>query len=544
MSASISKAVADANSAPADALQDNGAAIGTFLAFMSITLVITWWASSRNKTKSQYYTAGGGIGPFQNAVAIAGDFLSAASLLGITSLLYFNGFDGTILIVCTLVAWPLILLVVAERLRNLGEFTFIDVISHRLQKDQVRPWIGLSAMVVIILYLVAQLLAGGKLIELLFGLDFLVSVSLVTVLMMVYVLFGGMLATTWVQSIKAVMLFAGGAILSALALNFFGWNLARIFSSAGERHPMGMSVLAPGGWLDDPIAILSVALTGTFGFLGMPHLLMRFFTVRDAAAARMSAAYSVTIIGVFYLFIIIMGFSAVSIVLGNASYQDATGAPIGGRNMIALHLSHFLGGELMLGFMAAITFATILAVIAGLALAGAATIAHDIAGSLLRRGGSRGLSDKHELFLSKGAVIGLGAIGILFSILFEKQNVVFLTNLSSSVAASVNAPLLLLAIYWRGLTTRGAIAGIVVGLSCSLILIALGPDVMVTALGFKEPIYPYVYPTIVSAPLALLTIWAVSKLDGSVQAQRERDAFDEQLVRSELGVGASQASDH
>lgn len=545
MSNSASAAAAAVESAAAGGgLQNNVAAIGTFLAFMAITLAITWWASNRNKTRSDYYTAGGGIGPFQNAVAIAGDFLSAASLLGITSLLYFQGFDATLLIVCTLVAWPLILLIVAERLRNLGQFTFIDVIAYRLQKDQVRPWIGLSAMVVIILYLVAQLLAGGKLIELLFGLNFIVSVSLVTVLMMIYVLFGGMLATTWVQSIKAVLLFAGGAILSALALNYFGWDLARIFSSAGEHHAMGMAVLAPGGWLNDPIAILSVALTGTFGFLGMPHLLMRFFTVRDAAAARMSAVYSVTIIGIFYLFIIIIGFAAITIILGDGAYHDASGALIGGRNMVALHVSHFLGGQAMLGFLAAITFATILAVIAGLTLAGAATIAHDIAGSLRGRGTSRRLSDKGEVFLSKVAVIGLGVVGILFSILFEKQNVVFLTNLSSSVAASVNAPLLLLAIYWKGLTTRGAIAGIIVGLSCSLILIALGPDVMVTALGYSEPIYPYVYPTVVSAPLALFTIWAVSKLDHSVQAQGERDAFDEQLVRSELGVGISAAKDH
>ncbi len=519
----------------------NVTAIVMFLLFVSSTLVITWWAAKRTHSRKQFYAAGGGIPAWQNGIAISGDFMSAATFLGISSALYFNGFDALTLVVGALGSWPIILFLIAERLRNLGRYTFIDVLSYRLDERPIRLVASLGSLSVLMFYLIAQLVGAGKLIQLLFGLDYIIAVSCVSTLMILYVSFGGMLATTWVQFIKAILLVFGGTAIVFLLFQHVEFKFEEIFSRAVETHPKGTELFAPGGWLKDPVSVISVGLTALLGFIGLPHILMRLFTVKNAREARKSAFYAISIIGYFNLLIIIIGFGAVSLIMFNPDYQDLDGALLGGRNMVVLHLTHILGGDILLGFISAVTFATILAVVSGLTLAAAATIAHDLYALTLKRGNT---SEKSEMRVSRYAVIGIGILGILFGIAFEKQNVAFVTNMALAVAGSVNAPILLAAMYWRGLTTRGAIAGCLLGLVSSVGLIILSPLVWVNVLGMEKAIFPYVYPTVVSAPLAFFALWFFSVTDRSSRADIDRAGYDEQLVRSETGLGIAGASEH
>ena len=519
----------------------NITAIVMFLLFVSTTLIITWWAAKRTHSRKEFYAAGGSIPAWQNGVAISGDFMSAATFLGISSALYFNGFDALTLVVGALGSWPIILFLISERLRNLGRYTFIDVLSYRLDERPIRLVASLGSLSVLILYLIGQLVGAGKLIQLLFGLDYIIAVSCVSILMILYVSFGGMLATTWVQFIKAVLLVLGGTIIGFLLLQHFKFDMEQVFRSASAVHPRGIKLFAPGGWLTDPVSVISVGLTALLGFIGLPHILMRLFTVKDAREARKSAFYAISIIGYFNILILIIGFGAVSLIMFNPDYHDATGSLIGGRNMVVLHLTHKLGGNILLGFISAVTFATILAVVSGLTLAAAATIAHDLYALTLYPGKA---TEKSELLLSRLSVIGIGLLGILFGIAFEKQNVVFVTNMALAVAGSVNAPILLAALYWRGLTTRGAIAGCLFGLISSVGLIILGPLVWVDILGMDLPVFPYVYPTVVSAPLAFVALWLFSVTDKSTRASLDRSGYDEQLVRSETGLGIVDAVGH
>lgn len=519
----------------------NISAIVMFLLFVSSTLLITWWAALRTRSRKDFYAAGGGIPAWQNGVAISGDFMSAATFLGISSALYFNGLDALTLVVGAVGSWPIILFLISERLRNLGRYTFIDVVSYRLRERPIRFMASLGSLSVLIFYLIAQLVGAGKLIQLLFGLDYIIAISCVSTLMILYVSFGGMLATTWVQFIKAILLVTGGTILVYLLLQHFHFDMEQLFKSAIETHPKQEKLFGPGGWLKDPISVLSVGLTSLLGFIGLPHILMRLFTVKDAKEARKSSFYAISIIGYFNLLIIIIGFGAVSLIMFNTEYHDAAGNMLGGRNMLVLHLTHVLGGNLLLGFISAVTFATILAVVSGLTLAAAATIAHDLYAKTLYPGKT---TEASELLLSRLSVIAIGICGILLGIAFEKQNVAFVTTMALAVAGSVNAPILLMSMYWRGLTTRGALVGSVVGLLSSIILIILGPQVWVNVLGAEKAIFPYVYPTIVSAPLAFVSIWFFSTVDRSEQATRDRAAFDEQLLRSESGLGIAEAAKH
>ncbi len=524
----------DAITGAADKQPLNVTAITLFLLFVLTTLGITIWSARRSRSRDQLYTAAGGITAWQNGVAIAGDFLSAASFLGITSALYFYGTDGLLLIIGVMGSWPVILFLIAERLRNLGKYTLVDVVSFRLAQRPVRLLAALSSLTVVIFYLIAQLVGAGKLIQLLFGLDYIYAVVTVSTLMMVYVSLGGMLATTWVQFIKAILLLIGGSVMAFLILLHFQFDVQQLFTEAVATHPRGDRLLAPGGWIKEPMAVVSLGLTTLFGFIGLPHILMRMFTVKDARAARKSSFYAIGIMGYFYLLIMLIGFGAVAIIMHNPAYHDADGNMLGGANMVAVHLAHFLGGDLLLGFVAAVTFATILAVVAGLTLAGAANIAHDLYGTF----GKRGHSERAELFIMRLSVLGLGAISILLGIAFQHQNVAFVATLALAVAGSVNAPILIAAMYWRGLTTRGVMWGGVVGLLASVGLIILGPAVMVAAMGYAEPIFPYVYPTVVSLPITVLGLWLFSVTDSSSRAVAERRAFDQQFVRSELGIDA------
>jgi len=366
-------------------------------------------------------------------------------------------------------------------------------------------------------------------------------VVLVSFLMIMYVSFGGMLATTWVQLIKAILLLIGGSFIAFMVMESFHFNFEAVLTSATEIHGKGAAILAPGLWLKDPVAIMSIGLTMMFGIMGLPHILMRFFTVRDARDARKSVFVATSLMGYFYLLIIIIGYGAVSFVMGNPAYHDAAGGLIGGGNMVALLLTHYMGGDLMLGFMAAVAFATILAVVAGLTLAGAATIAHDLYAKTFK---SVRIGHAEEIRVSRIATFALGGVSVILGIAFEHQNVAFVASLALAIAASVNFPILIMSMYWPGMTTRGAIAGGIVGLGLSISLIILGPSVWTAVLGNAEPIFPQIYPTFYSMPLAFVAIWIFSRFDNSARAAREKTLFDEQFVRSETGIGISAARDH
>ena len=519
----------------------NITAIFMFFIFVMATLGITWWAARRTKTKSDFYAAGGGIKPWQNGTAIAGDFMSAATFLGITGAIYGFGFDALVLAVGVMAAWPVILFLIAERLRNLGSYPFIDVVSYRLEKKPIRIISAVGSLSVVIFYLIAQMVGAGKLIQLLFGVDYVYAVVLVSFLMICYVSFGGMLATTWVQLIKAILLLIGGTFIAFTVMQSFDFSYEALLSSAAENHPKGTAVLGPGLWMQDPIAIISIALTMMFGIMGLPHVLMRFFTVKDAKDARKSVFVATTLMGYFYILIIIIGYGAMTFVMGNPDYHDAAGNILGGGNMVALHLTQYMGGNLMLGFMSAVAFATILAVVAGLTLAGAATIAHDLYAKTFKKGP---VSNAEEIKVSRMATFALGAIAVVLGIAFEKQNVAFVASLALAIAASVNFPILIMSMYWRGMTTRGTVAGGVVGLILSIGLIILGPGVWTAVLGNAEPIFPQIYPTFYSMPLAFFAIWLFSVTDKSERAEKEKARFDEQYVRSETGIGISGSSKH
>ena len=519
----------------------NMPAIIIFVLFVLTTLCITVWAAKKTRTKSDFYTAGGGIPAWQNGIAISGDFLSAATLLGMTSGIYAMGVDGITLIAGTLGAWPIVLFLIAERLRNLGRFTFIDVITFRLTATALRPIAAIASLVVLMFYLIAQLVGAGKLIQLLFGLDYKVAIISVSVLMMIYVALGGMLAATWVQFIKAILLIIGGTVLAALLFKEFNFDFNLIFASAIDSHPQHDGIMEVGKWLKDPLSVISLGITLVFGFIGLPHILMRLFTVKDAVDARKSAFYAISIIGYFQLLIIVIGFGAISLLINNPDYHDSSGSLIGGGNMVVMHVTHMLGGDILLGFIAAVTFATILAVVSGLTISAAATIAHDLYAGFIAKGE---VTEKTEMLVSRAAVVGMGSVAVIFGLIFEHQNIVFISNMAMAVAASANAPLLIMAMYWRRLTSRGAIAGICVGLLSSVLFLCLGPQVMIDILGMDKAIFPYTYPSVVSVPLAFLAIWFFSVNDKSARAEKERQAFDEQFVVSETGIAVADPLAH
>lgn len=515
-------------------------AIVMFLAFVAVTLGITWWAARRTKTASDFYAAGGGITGFQNGLAIAGDYMSAASFLGIAGLVYTSGFDGLIYAIGFLVGWPIVLLLIAEPLRNLGKYTFADVASFRLQQKPIRILAASGSLVTVIFYLIAQMVGAGKLIELLFGLPYEFAVVIVGVLMTLYVTFGGMLATTWVQLIKAILLLSGASLMAFLVMAQFGFSFENLFSEAVKVHAKGNAIMAPGTLVSDPISAISLGIALMFGTAGLPHILMRFFTVKDAVQARRSVFYATGFIGYFYILTFIIGFGAIILLLKNPAYFT-DGALIGGANMAAIHLSQALGGDVLLGFISAVAFATILAVVSGLTLAGSSAISHDLYATLILKGNH---DEKKEIRASRIATVCLGVIAVLLGIVFEKQNVAFMVGLAFCVAASANFPILLLSMYWRKLTTRGAVIGGGLGLLTAVILVVIGPTVWVDAFGFEKAIFPYKYPAIFSVSAAFIGIWFFSITDKSASAVSEQAAFDAQFVRSQTGIGASEASQH
>ncbi|HEK1719435.1 TPA: cation acetate symporter [Proteus mirabilis] len=519
----------------------NFQAIIMFLIFVGLTLYITYWASKRTRSRSDYYTAGGKITGFQNGMAIAGDFMSAASFLGISALVYSSGYDGLIYSIGFLIGWPIILFIIAERLRNLGRYTFADVVSYRLSPKPIRTLSAIGSLVVVALYLIAQMVGAGKLIELLFGLNYHIAVILVGILMVLYVLFGGMLATTWVQIIKAILLLAGATFMAVMVMKAADFNFNTLFKEAVNVHQKGFSIMSPGGLVSDPISALSLGLALMFGTAGLPHIIMRFFTVSDAKEARKSVFYATGFIGYFYILTFIIGFGAILLVSPNPLFKDAAGALIGGTNMAAVHLADAVGGNFFLGFISAVAFATILAVVAGLTLAGASAVSHDLYANVIKNGQA---DERQELKVSKITVVILGIVAIGLGILFEKQNIAFMVGLAFSIAASCNFPIILLSMYWKGLTTRGAVIGGWSGLIVAVTLMILGPTIWVSILGHDTPIYPYEYPALFSMIIAFIVSWLFSITDNSSLATQERMKFEAQFIRSQIGIGAEQGKPH
>jgi len=522
----------------------NWHAIIMFLIFVAMTMGITYWAASRTKSTADFYTAGGGITGFQNGLAIAGDYMSAATLLGLTAMTYTQGYDGYIYMLAFFAGWPVILFLMAERLRNLGRFTFADITSYRLDQGKVRTMAAISSLVVVVFYLIAQMVGAGQLIKLLFGLDYNIAIFVVGILMMVYVTLGGMVATTWVQIIKACMLLFGGTLTLILAYSQFGFSLTTLLEKAEAVHKLGPKLMAPGSLLADPITAISLGLGLMFGTAGLPHILMRFFTVTDAKEARKSVLYASGIVAYFFNVIAIMGLCAIIIVGQNPQFFEGGvigGKVIGGGNMIAMHLANAVGGNLLLGFLSAVAFATILAVVAGLALAGASAISHDIYSRVIMKGKA---DEATELRVSKFATIGLGVVAVLLGMAFEKMNIAFMVALAFGVAASANFPVLILSMYWKGLTTKGALVGGYSGLVSAVLFVLLSKSVWVDVLGNASAIFPYTQPALFSMPIAFFMTWLFSTLDKSKAAEAEKEAFEDQYVRAQTGVGAATASSH
>jgi len=550
--ASVALLAADlacAADAPAAAPPTNWSAIIMFLVFVAITLGITYWAATHTKTATDFYAAGRGITGFQNGLAIAGDYMSAASFLGIASLVYFNGFYGLIYSVGWLVGWPVILFLIAERLRNLGKYTYADVAAFRLKQGPVRTMAAIGSLIVVIWYLIGQAVGAGQLLHTLVPeMSYRSSIVIVGALIIIYVTFGGMKATTWVQIIKAGLLLGGATLMAIGVMAHVGFSFEKLFSDAVNAHPKHLEIMksvVPIGAKPNPIESISLGLTLMFGTAGLPHILMRFFTVTDAKAARKSVLYGTCFIGYFYILTFIIGFGAIVLVANNPAYvADITKSVLnlrGGGNMPAVYLSHAIGGDLFLGFIAAVAFATILAVVSGLTLAGASALSHDIYANVIMKGKS---TEKQEVWVSKLSVIGLGIIAVLLGIAFEKQNVAYIVALTFSVAACTNFPILVMSVFWQGLTTRGAVTGGYVGIVGVIVLLTLGPTVWTKVLDMGPAIFPFDFPTFFLLPVVLIVTYVVSVTDGSESAKKERALFAAQKVRSETGLGSEVAAAH
>ena len=547
-----------ASAAIAGAIQrqpTNWTAILMFGGFVAITLWITGAAARRTRTVADFYT-GGGITGFQNGLAMAGDYCSAASFLGITAQIFNDGYDGLIYAIGFLVGWPIVLFLVAEKLRNLGRYTFADVASYRFLQGPVRSFAAISTLFVVAFYLIAQMVGAGQLVQLLFGLPYLYAIIVVGGLMMVYVLFGGMRATSWVQIIKAVMLLCGATFLVLGVMAHVGFSFETLFARAvavktrlaadsglppAEAAAKGRAIMGPGGFIKDPISALSFGFALMLGTAGLPHILMRFFTVPSAREARKSIMWATVWIGYFYALTFILGFGAIVLISFNPDYVGADGALRGGNNMAVMHLAHAIGGNLFLGFISAVAFATILAVVAGLTLSAASAISHDIYASVIRKGAA---DPAKELRVSRVTTILLGITAILLGVVFEKQNVAFMVSLAFALAASGNFPVLVMSLLWKGCTTNGAAWGGAVGLLTAFGLTVLSPVIWVAVFGFDQAIFPYSSPALFSVPAGFFAIWLISTLDRSPRAAIDKAGYPEQRLRSETGIGIHDATAH
>jgi cation/acetate symporter len=504
----------------------NPFSIAMFFLFVSITLYITWWASKKSKTSSEFYAASRNITGFQNGFALAGDYMSAASFLGIAGMVSLKGFDGLIYSIGFLVGWPLLMFLVAEPLRNLGKYTFSDVVAYRFRQKPVRIASATGSLITIAFYLIAQMVGGGSLINKLFGVSYGSSVIIVGCVMMIYVLFGGMLATTWVQIIKAVLLIGGATIIVFLTLLHFGFNPVKLCQTAVDKY--GLEAVSPGSYISNPWDALSLGIALMLGTAGLPHILMRFYSVPDARAARKSVFIATGLIGYFYILTFFIGFGAMLLV----GREAITAGGDKGGNMAALMLANSTGGPGFMGVIAAVAFATILAVVAGLTLSGASTISHDLFTNVWRKGK---IDERGEVKVAKTATVILGAIAIMLGLLFRDQNVAFMVGLAFAIAASANFPALIMSISWRGFTTRGAVFSIATGVLLSVILIVLSPTVWVDVFGNEQAVFPLKNPALISMPASFIAGYLASVMSHDPEALLK---FEEEKIRTHLGIGA------
>ena len=500
-------------------------AILFFLLIVALTLAVTWWAARRTRSTREFYAAGRSVSAFQNGLALAGDYMSAASFLGIAGLVALRGYDGMIYATGWLVGWPALMFLIAEPVRNLGKFTFADVVAFRLRPVPVRIASACGGILTVLFYTIAQMVGAGNLISLMFGIQYDWAVAGVGAVMLAYVLFGGMIATTWVQVIKAVLLLFGVSLLTAMVLAQFDFSPARLYAAVATRY--GQAALEPGGLVTDPIDAVSLGLALMLGLLGLPHILMRFYTVPDARAARASVLYATGFIGYFYLIIPIVGFGASALV-----GRELIARTDPGGNMAAPLVAELLGGTPFLGFIAAVAFATILAVVAGLTLAGASALSHDIFVHVVRHGQA---TEHEQIRVARIATVVFGFFAVLLGIVFRGQNVAFMVGLAFAIACSANFPPLLMSICWRRFNTPGAVSAIATGAGLSVLLIVLSPTIWVDILGYASPIFPLRNPAIVSMPAAFM-VGILASL-GTREPKAEA-MFDDEKLRTYLGVGA------
>jgi cation/acetate symporter len=505
--------------------QVNASSVLFFLVFIGATLGITYWAAKRTTTTKQYYAAGRSITGFQNGMALAGDYMSAASFLGIAGMVALQGYDGMIYATGWLVGWPALMFLIAEPLRNLGKYTFADVVAFRLKQKPIRIAAAIGGILVLLTYTIGQMVGAGNLIKLMFGLPYEVAEVVVGVVMLTYVLFGGMIATTWVQIIKAGLLLGGVTVLMLIGLSHFNFNPIELYGAVQQKYSVKM--LNPGGLVTSPLDAISLGLALMLGLLGLPHILMRFYTVPDAKTARKSVMWATTFIGYFYCIIPIVGFTAAMLV-----GQDVIKGIDKGGNMAAPLLAEFVGGTAFMGFIAAVAFATILAVVAGLTLAAASALAHDIFLNVFKDGKA---SEEEQVKVARISTIIFGCTAILLGILFKGQNVAYMVGLTFAIACSGNFPAILLSILWRKLTTAGAVWAIITGSVSATIFIILSPTVWVAIFGFKTAIFPLKNPAIFSMSLAFLVAIVFSLLKPDREAEAK---FEDEQIRTFLGVGA------
>ncbi len=496
-----------------------------FLAIVLMTLVITYYASKKTNTTSEFYTAGGGLTGWQNGLAIAGDYMSAASFLGIAGMIALSGFDGFFYSIGFLVAYLVVLYLVAEPLRNLGKYTMADMIAARFDNKQIRGVAALNTIAISIFYMIAQLVGAGALIKLLLGIEYTTSVLIVGALMTVYVVFGGMTATSWVQIVKAVLLMVGTFVISLMVFAKFDFSLMKMFAQMQTATPLGEQFLNPGNKFKIGLDTISLNLALVLGTAGLPHILIRFFTVKDATTARKSVVYATWIIGIFYVMTVFLGFGAAAFV--GAANMDPAG------NLGAPLLAQALGGNFLFAFVSAVAFATILAVVAGLVLTAASAFAHDFYGHVLRHGKA---TEKDQMKMAKWASVGVSIVSIILALFAQKLNVAFLVSLAFAVAASANLPVILFTIFWRRFNTTGAVTGMLVGLFSSLILVAMSPNVWNPVAGkailVGEALFPLPNPGIVSIPLGFLAAWIGTMISSS----RNDAKYDEILVKANTGM--------
>jgi cation/acetate symporter len=503
-------------------------ALSLFALVIVITLGITRWAARRTHSRSEFYTAGNSISGTQNGLAIAGDFMSASTILGVAGLMFLGNPDAIIYILAPLFGFAIVLLFIAEPLRNLGRYTVAEVVALRFPGRSVRAFTAAAALVVTIFYLIAQMVGAGALIEILLGVPYAIAVTIVATLMMLYVVFGGMLATTWVQITKAVVLVIGVIVMAVMTFARVDFDPATLYSLAQQQIDTVYSGNTAGA-LQSMFSAISLALALSIGVAGLPHVLMRFFTVPDARQARRSIVVAMVVIAlVFLLVLFVLSYGAIAFVYGQPEFFEPNGGLRGGSNMAVIHLSRLLGGDALMGIVAAVTFATILAVVAGLTMASAGALAHDLYAQVFKRGET---SEKAELRVFRVATVLVTVIAVMLGIAFKGKNISFLVSLAFAVAASANFPVLLLSLYWRGLTKRGVLCGGAVGLISSTGMLIASPAIWVDIIGNATPLFSSNYPTLIAMPLAFATSWIVSVTDAK-RRNEESDQLFAQLERS------------